>query len=116
MTPFQALEMHLADFTFHLLDTIFLCHLWGLKSQGSIPNTRIMQSMINKKIFFTFHVRELAIRYDNDLGDLLNVDSRLKFAWNFNIRLHVNPVNESVQQLLANFGAIFDRVPGTYGF
>jgi hypothetical protein len=114
----QALEMHLADYTFHLLDTIFLCHLWGLKflQEGSISSARKQQTMINKKIFFTFHVRELAIRYDTDLGDLHKVDDRYKFLWNFNIGLHVNPINETVQQLLAIFGAIVDRAPGTYGF
>jgi len=112
--------MHLADYTFHLLDTIFLCHLWGLKflnkNSSSIPSTRKQQSIINKKIFFTFHVRELSIRYDTDLGDLLKVGDNYKFLWEFNIGLHVNPVNETVRTLLAVFGAIVDRAPGTYGF
>jgi Glycosyl-transferase for dystroglycan len=114
----QALEMHLADYTFHLLDTIFLCHLWGLKflQKSYIPSPRKQQSFINKKIFFTFHVRELAIRYDTDLGDLHKVGGNFKFLWDFKIGVHVNPPNESVRALLAVFGAIVDRPPGTYGF
>lgn len=75
---FQALEMYLSNFTFQLLDTIFICHLWGLKLQDSDSNSqmntfRSYQVNYNTKVFFTHFTRELALRYDRDLGELINV-------------------------------------------
>jgi hypothetical protein len=70
--------MHLANFTFNLLDTVFLCHLWGLRTKScsnksSQDRFRSSQVALNSKAFYTYFTRELAIRYDTDLGELINI-------------------------------------------
>lgn len=105
MFLFQALEMFLSNFTFHLLDTIFVCHLWGLKvrdcdSKSNMNSFRKYQVNFNSKLFFTDFTREVALRYDRDLGDLINVtafDKRLKRYQNVDI--HVNTMDNASHPL-----------------
>ncbi|CAB3387036.1 Hypothetical predicted protein [Cloeon dipterum] len=61
----QALEMQLKEYRFFLLDTIFLVHVNGTKINHA--NTQV-----NKQIL-THHLRELSLRYDEYLEDLIEL-------------------------------------------
>jgi len=111
--------MHLAEYTFFLIDSIFLCHLWGIKRRKPGRNLRSRQVSYNTKIFFTYHASELAVRYDTDLGDLLStITNNNRFHRILNIGVHVKPTNKSnIRDEYARFlGYFYDKIPGSYGF
>lgn len=69
---FQAYEMALAGYSFYLLESIFLCHIWGLQHKNSTVNSqRKTETSMNMRFFSTSHVRELAARYDSDKFNVL---------------------------------------------
>ncbi|CAB3379172.1 Hypothetical predicted protein [Cloeon dipterum] len=69
----QALEMHLDGYRFFVLDSIFLSHLWGILQNKPLPQSapRKRQLQLNIKLFYTFFIRELALRYQ------INMDSEV---------------------------------------
>jgi len=62
--------MHLSGYEFYVLDTIFLCHLWGIFNSRNHSKKRNQEVDFNTKMFNTFYVRELAVKYDTDLSEV----------------------------------------------
>jgi hypothetical protein len=110
--------MFLANYKFYLLDTVFLSHLWGF-TKRKVPYWRLMQSYHNSRIFFTFHARELSVRYDKDVQAIIKKYPQTKFPTQ--LEIHVNAdkkrTNEkkNVTKLIPSKYHLKKRW-GTYGF
>jgi len=115
--------MKLDGYRFYLMDTIFLSHLWGFKKRPAKKKTkkesfREYQSYYNAKIFFTFHARELSVRYDTDLKTL-KVPKGRWFHKKLRVGIVINPTKKdkkAMQEYLRIYSAFLDKHPGTYGF
>ncbi|XP_059481228.1 beta-1,4-glucuronyltransferase 1-like [Neocloeon triangulifer] len=80
----QAYEMSLAGYSFHLLDSIFLSHVWGLKRKTAVESNteRKIETQMNTRFFSSVHVRELAARYDSDRHNILRYQKRSNKNYN----------------------------------
>ncbi|XP_065346088.1 beta-1,4-glucuronyltransferase 1-like [Cloeon dipterum] len=78
----QAYETALAGYTFHLLDGIFLNHVWGLQSRSMQDFARKREASKNYIFFTSVHARELAARYDSDKFNVLAMQKQGKRNYN----------------------------------
>lgn len=69
--------MALASYSFYLLESIFLCHVWGLQHKlNTVTSQRKTETSMNMQFFSSSHVRELAARYDSDKFNILKYQTR----------------------------------------
>jgi Glycosyl-transferase for dystroglycan len=69
--------MALAGYSFYLLESIFLCHVWGLQHKNiTVTSQRKTETSMNMQFFSTSHVRELAAKYDSDKFNVLHYQER----------------------------------------
>jgi len=60
--------MKLAGYEFFMLDTIFLCHLWGVVQTRNHTEKRRSEAFTNTRLFNTYYYRDLSVKYDVDMS------------------------------------------------